>query len=312
MGSIADHLRTAINAFSLHLRDERNLADNTVKNYVRDLNGLAHYCEQQDIAEWSALASHDLRKFVTDAHRAGISGRTQARRLSSTRTFFHFLAREGLVRNNPALSINAPKTQQKLPRTLDTDQVSQLLNLKGTGWHGKRDLAMLELFYSSGLRLSELTNSDLGNLNWDDANIRVIGKGNKERILPVGTHALKALRNWIAVRDQLPAGRCMPDTAALFISERGDRISPRNVQARVRYWTRRQNVAGNIHPHMLRHSFASHMLESSGDLRAVQELLGHADIATTQVYTHLDFQHLAEVYDKAHPRAQKKPDSPDD
>ena len=171
-----------------------------------------------------------------------------------------------------------------------------------------RDLAILELFYSSGLRLTELTNTDLTDIEWHDATIRVLGKGSKERVLPIGSHALLALQKWLNVRTQLPARKqTIHDESALFISERGRRISQRNVQRRVRHWTRNQNVPGNVHPHMLRHSFASHMLESSGDLRAVQELLGHADIATTQIYTHLDFQHLAEVYDKAHPRAHLKP-----
>ncbi len=296
-----------IKQFISHLKFERRLAEHTVKNYQRDLLVLQNFCQENKIIGWSDLTNHHLRKLVTETHRLGISGRTQQRRLSTIRTFYHFLAREGQVRHNPALSISAPKTPQKLPRTLDTDQVAQLLSVSGSKWHTKRDIAILELFYSSGLRLSELTGANLVDIDWDDATIRVVGKGSKERLVPIGSYALAALTHWLEVREKLPVkGRTIEDKKALFVSEKGGRISPRNVQARVRHWTRHLGMPGNVHPHMLRHSFASHMLESSGDLRAVQELLGHADIATTQIYTHLDFQHLATVYDKAHPRANRK------
>jgi len=303
-----ESLQHYIDSFLTHLRDERQLAANTILSYRQDLMHLAKFCNQHDISEWQLLANHQLRQFVTTAHRQGISGKTQQRRLSAIRTFYHYLMREKWTKHNPALSISAPKTQQKLPKTLDTDQVAQLLNVKGTKWHTLRDLAILELFYSSGLRLTELTNANLNHIDWEDANIRVVGKGSKERVIPVGSMALKALGQWIKIREQLPTRKqTIEDPFALFISERGRRISPRNVQYRVQRWSRAQNIPGKVHPHVLRHSFASHMLESSGDLRAVQELLGHADIATTQIYTHLDFQHLAEVYDKAHPRAHRKP-----
>ncbi len=301
-----------IDDFIGHLRDERRLSNNTIQSYRRDLKGLEEFCRQLEINRWPALANHQLRQFVADAHRTGISGKTLQRRLSSIRTFFNYLAREGQVKQNPALSITAPKTAQKLPKTLDTDQVAHLLNVKGSKWHTVRDLAILELFYSSGLRLTELTNANIIDIDWKDGTIRVLGKGSKERVLPVGSYALEAIQKWLNIRTQLPARKqVLQDESALFISERGRRISPRNVQSRVRHWTRSQNIPGNVHPHMLRHSFASHMLESSGDLRAVQELLGHADISTTQIYTHLDFQHLAEVYDKAHPRAHRKPHADD-
>ena len=301
-----------IDDFTGHLRDERRLSNNTVQGYRRDLNLLEEFCQQLEINQWRALANHQLRQFVADAHRQGISGKTLQRRLSSIRTFFNYLAREGQVKQNPALSITAPKTPKKLPKTLDTDQVAHLLNVRGSKWHTVRDLAILELFYSSGLRLTELTNANITDIDWNDATIRVLGKGSKERVLPVGSYALEAIQKWLNIRTQLPVRKhTLEDESALFISERGRRISPRNVQSRVRHWTRSQNIPGNVHPHMLRHSFASHMLESSGDLRAVQELLGHADIATTQIYTHLDFQHLAEVYDKAHPRAHRKPHADD-
>ena len=307
-------LHSFSDAFVAHLRDERRLSDNTTQGYRSDLKLLEGYCQELEIDQWHQLADHQLRQFVADSHRRGNSGKTLQRRLSSIRTFFNYLAREGQVKQNPALSITPPKTAQKLPKTLDTDQVSQLLKVQGSKWHTIRDLAILELFYSSGLRLTELTNTDIVDIDWDEATIRVTGKGSKERVLPVGSHALLAIRKWLKVRSQLPRKKqSIADESALFISEQGRRISPRNVQSRVKHWTRSQNIRGNVHPHMLRHSFASHMLESSGDLRAVQELLGHADISTTQIYTHLDFQHLAEVYDKAHPRAHRKsqPDDPE-
>jgi integrase/recombinase XerC len=306
-------LQGYLDQFVVHLDHERRLSRNTIQSYKHDLKLLVVFCNGQGIKAWQDLGNHHLRQFVASAHKEGISGKTQQRRLSSIRTFFNYLARENLVNQNPALAVTTPKTPHKLPKTLDTDQVAQLLNIKSTKWHTVRDVAILELFYSSGLRLSELTNSDLIDIDWDEFTIRVTGKGNKERILPVGSHAVNALKKWLEIREHLPGKKqSIQDSKALFLSERGNRISPRNVQLRVRHLTRNQNVAGSVHPHMLRHSFASHMLESSGDLRAVQELLGHADIATTQIYTHLDFQHLAEVYDQAHPRAHSKktPDDP--
>ncbi len=297
--------------FITHLGSERGLSENTLRNYAHDLRLLTAFCRQQEIGRWHELSTHHIRNFIATGHRKGMSGKTLQRRLSSIRSFFTYLAREGLMTQNPALSVTAPKTRQKLPGTLDTDQVSQLLNISTGNWHAIRDLAMLELFYSSGLRLSELTRTNLEDIDWHDATIRVTGKGNKERVLPTGRKAVQAIRQWLSVRESPPRAKTVVDTRALFISERGLRISARNVQSRVRYWTRKQGIQGNVHPHMLRHSFASHMLESSSDLRAVQELLGHADISTTQIYTHLDFQHLAEVYDKAHPRARlKKPGEP--
>ncbi len=303
-----DSLNSGIEQFIWHLKNERRLSEHTVRNYQRDLLLLHHFCQENKVLDWSNLTHHHLRKLVTETHRQGISGKTQQRRLSAIRTFYHFLAREGQVRHNPALSISAPKTTQKLPRTLDTDQVAQLLKVSGSKWHTRRDVAILELFYSSGLRLSELTGTNLIDIDWSDTTIRVVGKGSKERLVPIGSYAVSALTSWLEVRKRLPVkNRIIEDESALFISEKGRRISARNVQARVRHWTRHMGIPGNVHPHMLRHSFASHMLESSGDLRAVQELLGHADIATTQIYTHLDFQHLAKVYDKAHPRANRKP-----
>lgn len=304
-----DALRGPLEHFLTHLRDERALSANTIAGYRRDLESLMTYCDEKAVHAWTDLEGFHVRQFIAQAQRQGLSGRTQQRRLSAIRTLFNFLSREGMARHNPANGISAPKSAQKLPHTLDVDQVSQLLDGRADSWHDSRDAAMLELLYSSGLRLSELTGANLLDIDWSDGAITVTGKGNKTRILPLGSHAAAAIRNWLAVRDLPPRKNVTVDDRALFVSERGTRISPRSVQSRLKSWSLRRSVPGGLHPHKLRHSFASHMLESSGDLRAVQELLGHADISTTQIYTHLDFQHLADVYDKAHPRAQKKPDT---
>ena len=301
-----------INDFLAHLKNEKGLAQNTTENYQRDLKQLLTFATEQDIGEWNKLADHHLRFYVAQNHRRGLSGKSQQRKLSTVRTFFHYLIREGHAKANPAIGLAAPKTAKRLPRTLDTDQMSQLLDQHSASsapssqWHTTRDQAMLELLYSSGLRLSEIVGSNIPSIDWDDATIRVIGKGNKERVIPVGSMALKAIKRWLSVRDQLPLKKqVISCPQALFLSERGDRLSARSVQTRLTQWARSKGLPGKLHPHMLRHSFASHLLESSQDLRAVQELLGHADISTTQIYTHLDFQPLAQVYDKAHPRAHK-------
>ncbi len=300
-------LTEMIAAFLTHLSDERQLSQHTVAGYRRDLTALVRFLEAGKITDWSKVASHHLRAFISEGHRQGRSGRTLKRQLSACRTFFNYLAREAVTTTNPAMEFSAPKFTPKLPITIDTDQVSRLLEITGTDWHSLRDRAILELFYSSGLRLAELVGSNINDIAFDDATIRVRGKGSKERLLPVGSKAISALKAWLVSRPNLPRGEIGEDDA-LFLSERGARISPRNVQDRVRQWCLRLGISARVHPHTLRHSFASHLLESSQDLRAVQELLGHADISTTQIYTHLDFQHLAEVYDKAHPRAQKVPE----
>lgn len=298
-------LEDAVNGFLIHLSDERQLSANTVTAYERDIRALRDYLGAEKVNAWSRVGGHHLRAFIAGEHRAGKAGKTLQRRLSSIRTLFNYLVREGIATTNPAMEFSAPKTAAMLPGTLDTDQVSRLLEINTTAWHDIRDRAILELFYSSGLRLAELVGSNISDLDFSDNSIRVRGKGNKERVLPVGAKAVAALKKWLADRANLPKGTAC-DSSALFLSERGNRISARNVQDRVRHWCLKLGISDKVHPHTLRHSFASHLLESSQDLRAVQELLGHADIATTQVYTHLDFQHLAEVYDKAHPRAQKK------
>ncbi len=287
-----------IDAFigSLH-----HLSVNTRKAYTRDLSVLLDYCRQQDIQTWQSLDGRQLRSFITKRHRQGISGRSLQRNLSAIRAFYRYLLNADIVTQNPAEGLITPKTPKKLPNTLDADQATQLVEIDATDPCAVRDKAIFELMYSSGLRLSELVNLNLESIDIADAIVTVIGKGNKTRKVPVGRYAIKAIKAWLKQRTAMIDS----DLAALFVSNWGRRISTRTVQQRLRGWAIKQGLATHVHPHMLRHSFATHMLESSGDLRAVQELLGHADISTTQVYTHLDFQHLARVYDEAHPRAKR-------
>jgi len=300
--SCPDALAGPLADFFRHLSSEKRYSPRTCENYQRDLWRLAAWLEQNGVPAWPELSLHDIRHYVADLSRAGLSGQSIARHLSAIRRFYHFLVREGLTRDNPALDIRAPKTGRRLPKVADVDQIQQLLETPPDDPLEIRDLAMFELMYSSGLRLAELAMLDLPALDFDSREIRVLGKGSKERVLPVGGKAIAALGRWLAVRGQYAS---QAETAA-FVSQRGDRLSRRSIQARLARWGVRTGADQRLHPHLLRHSFASHMLESSGDLRAVQELLGHADIATTQVYTHLDFQHLARVYDQSHPRARRR------
>ncbi len=290
-----------IDRFIRHLEFERRLSPLTCKNYRRDLQTLATYSEQSGVGEWKDLDSEHVRAYAAACFRKGLSARSIQRRLSAARTFFRYLIREKAVSNNPIASVSAPKGKKRLPDNLDADRMARLLQISGDGPLVDRDRAILELLYSSGLRLAELTNLNLGDVDMRDATVHVTGKGNKDRIVPVGRHALKALRQWAITRGDLADA----DEKALFVSNRGTRISSRSVQSRVKHWAKQQGIDTNVYPHLFRHSFATHMLESSHDLRGVQELLGHANISTTQVYTHLDFQHLAQIYDQTHPRARK-------
>lgn len=294
-----------INAYLDYLKFERQLSKHTLSNYQRDLHNLAEFCVSQSITDWDIVAPNQMRFFAASAYRDGLGAKSIQRRLSASRNFFAYLLRENQVRNNPVNDVRAPKAPKKLPKTLDVDAMMQLLNMQGEGPQFLRDKAMMELLYSSGLRLSELVSLDMGNIDFNECLVRVLGKGNKTRIIPVGTQAMSALAKWLVVRPDWLKADTPEEHVAVFISNRGKRISHRNVQARVKHWARKQGLDGTLHPHQFRHSFASHVLQSSGDLRAVQELLGHADISTTQIYTHLDFQHLAKVYDEAHPRAKK-------
>ncbi len=295
-------MQQTVDAFLDYLKTGRQLSHNTLISYQRDLTQALEYFQEQGIARWEILDSHQLRAWVARQHRTGRSGKTIQRQLSSLRRLFEYLIRENKIKHNPVKGIPAPKTGRKLPKAPDIEQLDQLLLASNQDIYHIRDRAMFELLYSSGLRLAELVAINLHDIKRQEQQLRVIGKGNKERELPVGRKALQALEKWLKVRIELAKA----DEPALFVSRFGTRISPRGVQQRLEQLALEQGLPMHLHPHMLRHSFASHILESSGNLRAVQELLGHADISTTQIYTHLDFQHLAEVYDKAHPRARKK------
>lgn len=329
-----------IDAYLRHLETERRLSPHTLSAYRRDLQSLLGFARRHSIPI-EDMDSHAVRRFAAECHRRGgaprggraprgLSPRSVARRLSAVRCFYAWLLRSRIIGSNPAADVQAPRPKRRLPSTLDADQMASLLapaddpaarsGDAGSAQQGGpgidesdplmvRDRAILELFYSSGLRLAELAGLDLVDLDAADRTVRVTGKGDKVRVVPVGVPALEALKAWIAVRVDIAA----PGETAIFVglrrtryAGRGTRLTRRTIQLRVKLWARRRGTPVGVHPHMLRHSFASHMLESSGDLRAVQELLGHASISTTQVYTHLDFQHLAQIYDKAHPRAKRR------
>lgn len=293
-------MNAQLDAYCAHLRNERQVSEHTRLGYRRDLEKVLTYCAKQQIEQWSDLQLQHVRQLVARLHHDGQSSASLARLLSAVRGLYRYLIREGLSQHDPAAGLAPPKGERRLPKTLDTDRALQLLDggVDDT-FIARRDQAMLELFYSSGLRLSELIQLDRVHLDLSGGLVQVLGKGNKTRILPVGRKAREALQAWLKVR-----GLGAPSDDALFISRQGRRISPRAVQQRLKLAGERE-LGQHLHPHMLRHSFASHVLESSQDLRAVQEMLGHADISTTQIYTHLDFQHLASVYDSAHPRAKR-------
>jgi len=294
-------LELNIQRFDGYLINERRAAALTVQNYRRDLARLCEFCRRRGIDDWHDLDVTHVRLYVAELHKAGLSGRSIQRHLSALRSFYRYLLREGVVTGNPAVGVGAPKSRSRLPKSLSPDEAARLVDIAPTDRDACRDRALLELLYSSGLRLAEIVALDVDDLS-GDGTVRVTGKGSKVRVVPVGRLALEALRAWLAAR----ASWAVRDEHALFLGARGRRIGARAVQHIVARRARAQGLGQPVHPHMLRHSFASHLLESSGDLRAVQELLGHASISTTQIYTHLDFQHLAKVYDQAHPRARKR------
>ena len=287
-----------------YLRDVRQLSPHTLENYQRDLASLQRYSEQFKKQTAAELDEADIRAWVSQLHRRGLAGSSIQRSLSAARSFFNYLSRINGHPRNPAAAVQAPRKPRKLPKTLDADQIDRYLMFEDDGPTALRDHAMAELFYSSGLRLAELNSVNINDIDRGSRLLTVTGKGNKTRTVPVGSAALKAIDKWLTVRPDIAADE--DASVALFTSNRGQRISVRNIQARLKLQGRKAGMRQDVHPHMLRHSFASHMLESSGDLRAVQELLGHANISTTQIYTHLDFQHLAKVYDAAHPRAKRR------
>ncbi len=292
----------ALEAFLDHLAHERRLSPRTVDAYRRDLVHFRRWLEEASTLQWRLVHENDLRRYLAATHRRGASAATLQRRLSALRAFYRWATRAGETANDPTRGLQALRKKRGLPSTLDVDGAQHLLDAPAPTPIARRDLAMMELIYSSGLRLAELVGLDLKDLDLQEGLVTVTGKGNKRRILPVGTKAQDALHRWLEVRNHWAP----PREQALFVSRRGRRVSPRTVQERLARHGLARGTPGRLHPHRLRHAFASHLLESSGDLRAVQELLGHADIGTTQIYTHLDFQHLARVYDQAHPRAKRK------
>lgn len=294
-----------LDRFIQMLRSEKFYSPHTCSNYRRDLTQFAAYLQQVEIDDWALASYREVSAFAAKRFRLGRKSRTIQRELSSIRSFYHYLIRHGRVIQNPALDVSAPKADKPLPKTCDAESLDQLLMLTDSNDQLLvRDLAIFELIYSSGLRLAEVVSINLDDIDLAQKQVVVTGKGNKTRYLPVGSKAVTALKRWLKLRTSFARNT---DQQALFLSKPGKRISARNVQSRLAQLIKRQGLNQHLSPHTLRHSFATHMLESSSDLRAVQELLGHANIATTQIYTHLDFQHLARVYDEAHPRAKRKP-----
>ena len=293
-------LTDGVDRFLAHLHDERRYSPSTIGHYAHALAGLAGFAQQQGARRWHELQPDQVQAWLADEHRRrGYAPATLRGIASAWRSFFRFLAREGEMTTNPATGLRSPKVRRKLPEVLDADEMSVLVEVPGDDAEAVRDRALLELLYSSGLRVAELCGVRWRDLDPGEGMLRVTGKGSKTRIVPVGAKALAALA---ALREQDKAAGDDP----LVRGARGRPLTPNGVRARLRKRANAQGVWKRVYPHLLRHSCASHLLESSGDLRAVQELLGHADIGTTQIYTHLDFQHLAKVYDGAHPRARRK------
>jgi integrase/recombinase XerC len=292
-----DHLKTYLD----YLNFERGLSPLTRENYARDINQLMGLAGETAL---NGLQNAHIRRFIATLHSKGLGGKSIARMLSSWRGFFDFLVQRHGFSNNPVIGLRAPKSAKTLPQALSIEQAVKLVDIQDDGILSIRDHAILELFYSSGLRLSELVNLNIDQLDFSEGTVTVTGKGNKTRIVPLGSHAIEAIQKWLALRSTLLINN--PAEKAVFIGLQGKRISARNIQYRMKDWSIKQGINSSVHPHMLRHSFATHVSQSSGDLRAVQEMLGHANISTTQVYTHLDYQHLTKVYDQAHPRAKKK------
>ena len=306
MALVPDKVQLA--RFALYIDKARNLSPLTAKGYLYDLAHLQRLLQEQGVDTLVDIDSQHIRSSLATLHKSGLSNASLQRWLSSVRAFFRYALQEKWLINNPADGLQAPVKAKTLPKLMDVDQTIKLVSIEGDDWHSLRDRALLELLYSSGLRLAEIANVNMGDID-NDSNIKVTGKGDKMRLVPVGSRALLAIEQWLKVRHE----RALDNEKALFISQRGKRISHRAIQQRIKKIGLEQGISQPLHPHMLRHSFASHILESSGDLRGVQELLGHANLSTTQVYTHLNFQHLANTYDKTHPRAhsqgKKKPKS---
>ncbi len=290
-----------LDLFFNYIKFEKRLSELTIKNYQHDINRLIKLNDKK----LTGINSEDIRLSLSKLHASGLSGKSLSRILSSWRGCFLFLNKSQLMKYDPTSGIKAPKAKKKLPQTLSIDQVFNLINIPQTGFIDTRDKAILEFFYSSGLRLSELVNIHISDIDMSEQTLKVLGKGNKFRIVPIGRKAIEALNLWILQRNKLNK---ILDSELLFLNQHGKKLTARAIQYRLKFWAQKNNIPENIHPHLLRHSFASHVLQSSQDLRAVQELLGHSNISTTQIYTHLDFQHLSKIYDQAHPRSKKKID----
>ena len=290
-----------IEEFIDYLKIERRRSPHTITAYQRDLTQLHNYCERHGIEEWQQLSPVLARGFASENHRNGLSGRSIGRMLSSASSFYKNMMREDECTHNPFEGVTPPKSPRKLPKILTAEQAILLVTIPGNDILAVRDRAIVDLFYSTGIRLQELVTLDVTDLDMQQAQIRVLGKGSKVRIIPVGSYALKALQEWTERRSEL----AKPGETSIFVTRRGNRPTTRGIQNRIEVRAREQGVDVPVHPHMLRHSFATHLLESSGDIRAIQEMLGHANLSTTQVYTHLDFGHLSKEYDRAHPRAKK-------
>lgn len=295
-------LKKPLERFYEYLRSERGLSLHTQRNYKQQLETMAHHLCSLGIKQWQQVDAGWVRQLASKGMRDGMKASSLSTRLSSLRSFFDFLILRGELNANPAKGVSAPRKKRPLPKNLDVDEMAQLLEVNENDPLAIRDRAMMELMYGAGLRLAEMVSINVRDISLSKGEIRVIGKGDKERKAPFTGMAREWVAKWLKIRSQL----AKPDESALFVSKLGIRISHRNVQKRMAEWGQKQAVASHISPHKLRHSFATHMLESSNNLRAVQELLGHENISTTQIYTHLDFQHLAQVYDQAHPRAHKK------
>lgn len=290
-----------LDGFIDYLSAAKRLSPHTLSNYRRDLERFLKFCQQQGLSRLDQIDSADLRNYIGGLRRQGLAPTSIQRQLSSLRSFYNYRIRFHDQKTNPAMGLSAPKRGRKLPSSLDVDRVQQLMSFQGDTAIDRRDRAIIELFYSSGLRLAELASLNLEDLDLRETLLTVTGKGGKTRKLPIGSMATQALQNWLTVRPET-------EHSALFLNNRGQRLGHRSIELRLKKRAMEAGLPDNLYPHKLRHSFASHLLESSGDLRAVQELLGHANLSTTQIYTHLDYQHLAKVYDDAHPRAQRKPE----
>ena len=301
---LAPKLYKSLERYISFLKFERAYSKHTISTYLNPLVSLSLHLQRDNITSWQEVQELHLSSWLVSFKKAGLKPSTIQNKVSACKGLFRFLLQRQEIKLDPSALLSAPKSHRTLPKNMSVDELSGLLNFIPESTIEYRDKAILELFYSSGLRLSELSSLDVASLSINSTEVRVLGKGNRARVLPVGKEALHAINDWLNVRIEFVTSKTTNE--ALFLSKLGNRLSTRQIEQRLKYWAQRQGINGNLHPHKLRHSFASHMLESSSDLRAVQELLGHQNLSTTQIYTHLDYQHLSAVYDTAHPRAKKK------